>query len=330
MLSRRCQSDEDWHQVSCHSFPCQSGFCRRRGCGRLPRSACVLFRSPSRSIIHCDRARKRASEGGSGRREGGGREEGAGSGEGARREKLGKRRRAWSGARPGRRRPSARPLSAQPGRCLRLTRSGPGRARIVRAGGGPPAQGPVAGGQGAVLWKHGLPRAGTSARAGAGCGLFGAGRSAGEADSRFAFSWLSEPFGRALPGATNLGLPSNGWKPEQSRTRAGRVESELRPRPGWGAKESGVCRRMGGQQNTSQGSQDSRGQLRGPNPGRRDNLWYYRLCADCWEPLVRWGRRGAHSEAWASGALLARELEHEFVKGDEKHRGMGQDLESAA
>lgn len=43
-------------------------FCRRRRrggrcccCGRLPQSVC-LFQSPSQSIIHCDRARRREGE----------------------------------------------------------------------------------------------------------------------------------------------------------------------------------------------------------------------------------------------------------------------------
>lgn len=60
---------------------------------------------------------ERASEGGSGWREGGGREEGAGSGEGARREKLGKRRRTrsgrgWGGGGPASGRPARSPAVA--------------------------------------------------------------------------------------------------------------------------------------------------------------------------------------------------------------------------
>lgn len=162
MLSRRCQSDEDWHQVSCHSFPCQSSFCRRRGCGRLPRSARVLFRSPSRSIIHCDRARRRASERASergrqrverGRRQGGGSRERGGS---AQRE-AGEAPANAERARLGRRRSSVRPPSAQPRGGRRLAFEGRGRASIVRVGGGPRARGP--GAAGGELAARG-PRAG--------------------------------------------------------------------------------------------------------------------------------------------------------------------------
>lgn len=159
MLSRRCQSDEDWHQVSCHSFPCQRRFCRRRRrrrsgggccCGRLPQSACVLFQSPSQSIIHCDRARRREGEReAAGRREGGSREEGGREQRGtagACREKLGKRRESAerSGARGGEagrgggEKRGAHPLPDPVGAQLRSRRLAPlrsalarGRARIV-------------------------------------------------------------------------------------------------------------------------------------------------------------------------------------------------------
>lgn len=138
MLSRRCQSDEDWHQVSCHSFPCQRRFCRRRRrrsgggccCGRLPQSACVLFQSPSQSIIHCDRARRREGEreaAGRREREAAGRRE-AGSREG-RRERA---ERSWGSA--GRARSEAARGEARPGeeaaRSARPTRS---RTRRVRS-----------------------------------------------------------------------------------------------------------------------------------------------------------------------------------------------------
>lgn len=140
MLSRRCQSDEDWHQVSCHSFPCQRRFCRRRRrrrrsgggccCGRLPQSACVLFQSPSQSIIHCDRARRREGEreaAGRREREAAGRRE-AGSREG-RRERA---ERSWGSA--GRARSEAARGEARPGEeaasSVRPSRS---RTRPVRS-----------------------------------------------------------------------------------------------------------------------------------------------------------------------------------------------------
>lgn len=151
-MSRRCQSDEDWHQVSCHSFPCQRRFCRRRRrrrsgggccCGRLPQSACVLFQSPSQSIIHCDRARRREGEReAAGRREGGSREEGGREQRGtagACREKLGKRRESAerSGARGGEagrgsgEKRGAHPLPEPPPRPAPLW---PGAGRSLSAG----------------------------------------------------------------------------------------------------------------------------------------------------------------------------------------------------
>ena len=164
MLSRRCQSDEDWHQVSCHSFPCQRRFCRRRRrgggggggggcgccCGRLPQSACVLFQSPSQSIIHCDRARRREGEreaAGRREREAAGRRE-AESSEGRREraEKLGKRRESAErssasggeagegGGRSRAARPRPGPASAQPRRRRRLAPLGPVAGRALSAG----------------------------------------------------------------------------------------------------------------------------------------------------------------------------------------------------
>lgn len=157
MLSRRCQSDEDWHQVSCHSFPCQRRFCRRRRrgggccccCGRLPQSACVLFQSPSQSIIHCDRARRREGEReAAGRREretAGRREAGSREGRRERAEKLGKRRESAeqssasggeAGEGGGRSRAALSrpgPPSAQPRR-RRLARLGPVAGRALSAG----------------------------------------------------------------------------------------------------------------------------------------------------------------------------------------------------
>lgn len=176
MLSRRCQSDEDWHQVSCHSFPCQRRFCRRRRrggggcccCGRLPQSACVLFQSPSQSIIHCDRARRREGEreaAGRREREAAGRRE-AGSSEGRREraEELGKRRESAerSSASGVEAREGGGPPAPGPGQRAAPPPSSArarGGACIVRGceergcGLGPPrAQDTVAGGRGAARW----------------------------------------------------------------------------------------------------------------------------------------------------------------------------------
>lgn len=204
MLSRRCQSDEDWHQVSCHSFPCQSSFCRRRGCGRLPRSARVLFRSPSRSIIHCDRARRRASE--RAREAAGGEREAAGRREqGAGRERA---ERSWGSAgergageageeavqRPAAQRAAPRwPLPSLGGQ-------GPGEhCPRGRRTAGPEAPERRAGSCAGTESRE-------SALARALCGgPVGARRTSGEAGSRFAFSRLRAPFGPALPAPPTWG-----------------------------------------------------------------------------------------------------------------------------
>lgn len=182
-MSRRCQSDEDWHQVSCHSFPCQRRFCRRRRrrrsgggccCGRLPQSACVLFQSPSQSIIHCDRARRREGEreaAGRREREAAGRRE-AGSREG-RRERA---ERSWGSA--GRARSEAARGEARPGEeaAARSARPTGSRTRPVRssvpAALPPPRPAPLGSGAGralsavASLWAADSERSGPRACSG--------------------------------------------------------------------------------------------------------------------------------------------------------------------
>lgn len=132
-----------------------------------------------------ERGRQREERG---RRQGGGSRERGGS---AQRE-AGEAPASAVRARPGRRRPSAGPPSAQPGRCGRVARSGRGRARIVSSGGGPPGPRPRSERAGAEprARSAGHREQGRGARAGARCGQVGVGRSVSEAGSGFTFSRL--------------------------------------------------------------------------------------------------------------------------------------------
>lgn len=209
-MSRRCQSDEDWHQVSCHSFPCQRRFCRRRRrrsgggccCGRLPQSACVLFQSPSQSIIHCDRARRREGEReAAGRRE----REAAGRREADSRERRRERaERSWGSA--GRARSEAARGEARPGE--EATRSaGPTRSRT----------GPVRSSAAAASSRS------APLGPGAGCAL-----SAVE-NSRAADSESSGP--RAWNGQAGSRAP--GACPDLSLGTSASARIPARPAPGW-------------------------------------------------------------------------------------------------
>lgn len=230
----------------------------------------MFYSGPQAGVlfIATGRGRERAREAAGGEREAAGRREQGAGRERAERswesagERGAGRGRGGGGPAPGR--PERSPAAAAAAAASHAP-AGSGRALSAREE-DRWARGPVAGGRGAALWEHGGRRAGTRARDGARRGLVGVGRSAGKADSRFAFSRLRTPFGSALPGAANVGLRSSGWEPEQPRTRAGRLKSEPRPRPACGARESGVCRRIEGTAELEPGQPGFQGPRRGPQP----------------------------------------------------------------
>lgn len=328
-MSRRCQSDEDWHQVSCHSFPCQRRFCRRRRrgggcccCGRLPQSACVLFQSPSQSIIHCDRARRREGEreaAGRREREAAGRRE-AGSREGRRQ----RAERSWgsagrarsqaarAAARPGGRRPEPRGppcpgrASAEPRRRRRLAPFGPvaGRAlsRVRRAGlrTRTDGRGPRLRSGRAGSGAPGAPGTrGQGLRARAGAGVQAArGWGGGAPQARLRTAGLLHA--RFSPASGALRAGADSAPPAWSCLRAAGSRSS----PGLGPSERGqgaagcvppglgLCRRTGGDSGTrapGQGSRIPGATLGDPRSGRSD-LWGYRLSAGCGESLARRGK----------------------------------------
>lgn len=192
------------------------------------------------------------------------------------------------------------------------TAAGP-RHRSGRAGSGAPLE-------------PGGPRVGTGARAGArlqkarGWALRGRG---GEprAGSTFACSRLRAPFGRALarrhrPGAALWAAASRGSPSLSPGDPSGGAAAASRP--AWGARASGILQAdRWGQRNSSSelgqpGSHGPRSETLAPGEAICRVTGFPRIVGSLWRGR---GGVGAQGEVWESGALLAREQGHEFVKG---------------